>query len=340
MTILIHFHQSHGRDFKASYRQHVREQLSREFPALVSYTRFVELIPSALPAMCLYLRVRFGQGTGIAFVDSTPLPVCHNQRIGRHRVFAEMATRGKSSLGWFYGFKLHQIVNDQGELLAVQLTPANTDDRKPVPQMSKALWGKLVGDRGYLSQALFDLLYAQGLQLITPIRKNMRNRLVLLQDKLLTRKRFIIETIVDQLKNNSQIEHTCHRSTTNFLVNLIADLSAYTWQPKRPSLRLSEDELALVPPTTLLRTQVNLFALGEHISNTEWESTTRCCKMVYPYTFVEFVIKDIPSHSTFLDSVFQSPGISLSYQEPANGKVFIFQLAKCINVIRGQNIMK
>ena len=247
ITILIHFHQSHYRDFKAYYRQHVSEQMRSEFPALVSYTRFVELIPSALPALCLYLRVRFGQGTGVAFIDSTPLAVCHNRRIGRHRVFAEMATRGKSSMGWFYGFKLHLIVNDQGELLAVQLTPANTDDRKPVPQMAKRLWGKLVGDRGYLSQKLFEQLYAQGLQLITPLRKNMRNRLVPLQDKLLTRKRFIIETIIDQLKNISQIEHTWHRSTTNFLVNLIADLIAYTWQPNKPSLHLSNKDMALLP---------------------------------------------------------------------------------------------
>ena len=176
MTILIHFHQSHYRDFKAYYRQHVREHLRSEFPALVSYTRFVELIPSALPAMCLYLRVRFGRGTGVAFIDSTPLPVCHNRRIGRHRVFAGMATRGKSSLGWFYGFKLHLIVNDQGELLAVQLTPANTDDRKPVPQMSKALWGKLVGDRGYLSQALFEQPFAQGLQLTHEVGRADRQR--------------------------------------------------------------------------------------------------------------------------------------------------------------------
>ena len=257
MTILIHFHQSHYRNFKAYYRQQVCKQMRSEFPGLVSYTRFVELIPSALPAMCLYLRVRFGQGTGVAFIDSTPLSVCHNRRSGRHRVFAGMATRGKSSLGWFYGFKLHLIVNDQGELLAVQLTPANTDDRKPVPQMSKSLWGKLVGDRGYLSQALFEQLYAQGLQLmaadrplpITPLRKNMRNRLIPLQDKLLTRKRFIIETIVDQLKNISQIEHTRHRSSTNFLVNLIAGLIAYTWQPKKPSLHLSKNELALLPTT-------------------------------------------------------------------------------------------
>ncbi len=249
MTILIHFHQSHYRDFKAYYTQHVCEHMRSEFPALVSYTRFVELIPSSLPAMCLYLRVRFGQGTGVAFIDSTPLAVCHNRRIGRHRVFAEMATRGKTSMGWFYGFKLHLIVNDQGELLALQLTPANTDDRKPVPQMTKELWGKLVGDRGYLSKALFEQLFAQGLQLITPIRKNMQNRLVVLEDKLLTRKRFIIETIVDQLKNISQIEHTRHRSTTNFLVNLVAGLIAYTWQPNKPSLHLSEKDMALLPAT-------------------------------------------------------------------------------------------
>jgi len=232
--------------------------LGSRFSALVSYTRFVELIPSALPAMCLYLRVRFGQGTGVAFIDSTPLSVCHNQRIGPHRVFAGMATRGKSSLGWFYGFKLHLIVNDQGELLAVQLTPANTDDRKPVPQMSKSLWGKLVGDRGYISQALFEQLFAQGQQLITPIRKNMQNLPVLLQDKLLIRKCFIIETIVGQLKNVSQIEHPRHRSTTNFFVNLIASLIAYTWQPKnRPYISPkailplcqppSNSELRLIP---------------------------------------------------------------------------------------------
>ena len=247
VTILIHFHQSHYRDFKAYDTQHVCEHMRSEFPTLVSYTRFVELMPSALPAMCLYLRVRFGQGTGVAFIDSTPLSVCHNRRIGRHRVFAEVAARGKSSMGWFYGFKLHLIVNDRGELLAVQRTPGNIDDRKPVPQMSKKLWGKLVGDRGYLSQALFEQLFARGLQSVTPIRKNMQNRLVVLEDKLLTRKRFVIETIVDQLKNISQIEHTRHRSTRNFIVNLIAGPIAYTWQAKKPSLHLSDKDMASLP---------------------------------------------------------------------------------------------
>ena len=208
--------------------------------------------------MCFYFRVRFGQRNGVALIDSTPLSVCRNKRIGRHRFLAEVATRGKSSMGWFYGFKLHLIVNDQGELLALQLTPGNTDDRKPVPQMTKTLWGKLVGVRGYLSQALFEQLCARGLQVmaadrplpITPIRKNMQKGRVVLEDKLLMRKRFVIETIADQLKNVSQIEHSRHRSTTNYIVNLIASLIAYTWQAKKPSLHLSEDDMALLPALT------------------------------------------------------------------------------------------
>jgi len=145
-----------------------------------------------------------------------------------------------SSMGWFYGFKLHLIVNEQGELLAVQLTPGNVDDRKPLAEMSKNLFGKLFGDKGYLSQALFEALYERGLELITSLRKGMKPQLMRLTDRLLLRKRFIIETITDQLKNVSQIEHTRHRSPTNFAVNLIAGLIAYTHQPKKPAIRLPE----------------------------------------------------------------------------------------------------
>ncbi|MCL4303371.1 MAG: IS982 family transposase [Anaerolineae bacterium] len=237
MTIIIHFHQSHYRDFKAYYTQHVLQHLRAEFPGLVSYNRFVELMPTTVLPLCLYLVSRF----------ATPLPVCHNKRIPRHKVFADLAERGKSSLGWFYGFKLHLIVDDQGELLAVGLTPGNVEDRKPVPRLAKKLWGKLCGDRGYLSQRLFNQLFQQGLQLITPIRKDMPNQLMPLMDKLLTRKRSLIETINDQLKNVSQIAHTRHRSATNFLVNLLAGLIAYTHQPKKPSLKLSRSEFALLP---------------------------------------------------------------------------------------------
>jgi hypothetical protein len=247
MTIIIHFHQSSYRDFKAYYTEHVMVHLRSEFPILVSYNRFVELMPGALLPLCAYLCTRFAAPTGISFIDSTPLAVCHNRRIDRHKVFAGLAARGKNSMGWFYGFKLHLIVNDQGELITFYLTPGNVDDRKPVPHMAKRIWGKLFGDKGYISQPLFDHLFEQGVQLITPIRKNMKNRLMSLMDKVLVRKRAIIETINDQLKNISQIAHTRHRSIDNFLVNLVSGLIAYTHQPKKPSLNLSREDSALLP---------------------------------------------------------------------------------------------
>lgn len=239
MTILIHFHQSHYRDFKAYYTGYVCKHLCSEFPNLVCYERFVALIPSVLGPLMAYLRTLYGPCTGISFVDSTSLAVCDNHRIHNNKVFVGFAQRGKTSMGWFYGIKLHIVTNDCGELLACQLTPGNVDDRVPVPMFAQHLFGKLFADKGYISQALFELLFNTfGIQLITGLRKNMQNRLILLHDKILLRKRAIIESVIDQLKNISQIEHTRHRSPTNFFVNIIAGLIAYCLQPKKPSLNL------------------------------------------------------------------------------------------------------
>jgi len=239
MTILIYFHQSHYRDFKTYYIDHVCEHLSKEFPYLVSYERFVVLIPSVWGPLSAYLKSLYGRCHGISFLDSTALAVCDNHRIHNHKVFAGVAQRGKGSMGWFYGLKLHLVVNDCGELLACQITPGNVDDREPVPAFAKRLFGKLIADRGYISQALFEqLLETFGVQLITKIRKNMKNRFMPLMDKLLLRKRAIIESIIDQLKNISQIEHTRHRSPINCFINIIAGLIAYCHQPKKPSLNL------------------------------------------------------------------------------------------------------
>lgn len=240
MTILIHFHQSHYRTFKAYYTEHVQVHLRSEFPHLVSYQRFVALIPSILVPMLAYLQTRYGVCTGISFVDSTSLAVCDPKRISQHRVFAADARRGKTSMGWFYGFKLHLAVNDQGDLLACCLTPGNVDDRQPLPHLVKRLRGKLIGDRGYVSAPLTQLLFEQGLHLITKLRKNMKNRLMLMSDKLLVRKRAIIECIIDQLKNISQIEHSRHRSPTNFVVHVLAGLLAYSHQAKKPGLHLDK----------------------------------------------------------------------------------------------------
>lgn len=241
LTLLVYFHWSHYRTFKHYYTEYVALHLRPYFPQLVGYHRFVELIPRALVPLCSYLDTRKGRCTGIAFIDSTPLAVCDNQRIAAHKVFEGFAARGKTSMGWFYGFKLHLIVNDEGELLACRLTPGNVDDRQPVVRLAAGLGGQLFGDRGYISQALHDVLLGQGLELLTKIRRNMKNRVMRLWDKLLLRQRSLIETINDQLKNISQIEHTRHRSVPGFMVNVVAGLVAYSHRPKKPSLSLRRD---------------------------------------------------------------------------------------------------
>lgn len=240
MTIAILFQQSGYRTFKAFYTEYVQVHLRAEFPQLVSYTRCIELLPRIVVPLAIYLQTQCGSCTGISFIDSTALAVCHNARIHQHRVFRADARRGKTSVGWFYGFKLHLVVNDRGDLLAFCLTPGNVDDRQPVPRLTRLarrLFGKLFGDKGYISAALAEhLRLTQGLQLITKVRKNMRPQALPRADQLLLRKRAIIESINDQLKNICQIEHTRHRSPLNFVVHLLAGLVAYCHQPKKPSL--------------------------------------------------------------------------------------------------------
>ena len=238
MTIMIYFHQIRFRDFKTFYTQYVAKHLRKEFPDLVSYNRLVELMPSILLPLCFFIHIQNKNNTGIYFIDSTTIDVCHIKRASSNRVFKNIAKKSKSTMGWFFGFKLHIVIHDQGEIMAFKITSSTTDDRVPVDQMTQGLTGKLFGDRGYISQELFDKLYQRGLKLVTRIKKNMNNKLMPLIDKLLLRKRAIIESVNDQLKNISQIEHSRHRSVNNFMVNLLAGLAAYTLQPKKPSLNL------------------------------------------------------------------------------------------------------
>jgi Transposase DDE domain len=204
ITIVIAFECSGYRTFKDFYTLQVQHGWGKAFPNLVSYNRFVELMPWSLMLMCCFLNTRRGEMTGIAFIDSTPLEVCHPARAHAHKVFKHQVGWGKSSTGWKYGFKLHLIINERGELLAFKLTTANTDDHKPVPEMTQGLLGQLLGDRGYISQPLFEQLYERGLQLVTKSKKNMKQRLVKLMDKILLRKRSVIESVNDQLKNICQ----------------------------------------------------------------------------------------------------------------------------------------
>ena len=256
MTIVIAFHGSGYKTFKEFYTLQVQPHWQKAFPKLVSYNRFVELMPWSMMLLCCFLETRKGEVTGISFIDSTPIEVCCPSRSRSHRVFEGLVGWGKNSVGWHYGFKLHLIINDKGELLAFKLTTGNTDDRKPVPDMTQDIIGQLFGDRGYISQELFEKLYKQGLKLITRHKKNMKQKLVKLIDKILLRKRSLIETVNaqrscasgDQLKNISQIEHSRHRSVWNFMVNLFGGLIAYTYLPHKPSLDLEPKGLPALPP--------------------------------------------------------------------------------------------
>lgn len=239
MSIVILFHQSNYRTFKHFYF-YVRNYMQKEFPKLISYSRFVNLMKNIFVPLFAYLLYLRGEVTGIAFIDSTSIAVCHNKRIQRNKVFNGFARRGKTTSGWFYGFKLHLIINDKGDILAFQLTPGNISDVSMAETLSKGIIGKLFGDKGYISSELGRRLLEQGLELFTSIRSNMKQKLISLRDKILLRKRSLIETVNDQLKNISQIEHTRHRGIGNFLVNMLAGLAAYCHQPKKPSLKIND----------------------------------------------------------------------------------------------------
>lgn len=240
ITILIAFHLGGYRNLKHFYTNYVQKVLKSEFPQTVSYNRFVELQGKALFPMVIFLKlIRIGTCTGISFADSTSIKVCDNKRIFNHKVFSGIAQRGKSTMGYFFGFKLHLVVNDKGEILNFVITPGNVDDREPLKnaRFLEKVYGKLFADKGYLGQHLFEQLFVDGIQLITGIKRNMKNCLMSLNDKILLRKRSIIETINDELKNICQIEHSRHRSFDNFLTNLISGLLAYSFLPKKPSIK-------------------------------------------------------------------------------------------------------
>jgi len=243
MTICVFFHLSNHRYFKWYYKDFIcgDPRVAGFFGKVVSYNRFVELMRNVAAPLTLYLmKHSFGKCSGISFLDSTTIDVCDNRRIYSHRVFDGLAKKGKSSTGWFFGFKLHLAINDKGEIIAFCLTAGNVDDRDwaVISKLTKEMFGKVFADRGYISAPLFEKLYSNGIQLVTKLKKNMKNKLMDMTDKILLRKRAIIECVNDFLKNICQIEHSRHRSVANFVVNIISGLVAYSFLPSKPSLNI------------------------------------------------------------------------------------------------------
>ena len=238
MTLVVLFHQLRFRQFKSFYLNHACRYLRAEFPRLPSYQRVVELMPRcAVPLAALFECLK-GDCDGVSIADATPVAVCDNKRIPRHKVFKGEAERGKTSMGWFFGFKLHAIINSQGELVRIKLTPGNTNDRKPIPEMCQGLFGLLFADKGYVGKPLVETLKDMAIKLVTTLKKNMKPVPLTLFEKALLKRRSLIETVFDELKNLCQIEHTRHRSTSNFIVNLMAGIIAYCLSETKPSLSL------------------------------------------------------------------------------------------------------
>jgi len=245
ISILIFFHYGSFTNFKHFYNHYIKAHLHDYFPGLVSYNRFIELQQRVAVPMMLFLKmVCMGKSRGINFIDSTHMKACDNRRIHSHKVFKGIAERGKTSIGWFYGFKLHLIINDKGEILSFYLTKANVDDRnfKVMKSLTENIFGKLFGDKGYISQALFDLLFEDGIQLITKVRKNMKQRNLTETEQILLRKRAVIESVNDELKTICKLQHTRHRSINGFLFNVMATLAAYSFFPKKPSLNITMEK--------------------------------------------------------------------------------------------------
>jgi len=177
MTIVVLFHQSDYRIFKHFYR-HVEQNLHCEFPRLISYARFVTLMKKFFVPLFVYLLYFKWAISGISFVDSTSIRICHNKRISRNRVFKGLAKLGKTTTGWFYGFKLHLVIDDKGEILAFQLTPVDVADVNMLETLSSGIWRKLFGGKGYISSKIAERLFTQGFQVITGLRVKMKKTYV------------------------------------------------------------------------------------------------------------------------------------------------------------------
>jgi len=247
LFIMVLFHLSPFKHFKAFYHDGIGQQHRAGFADLPHYDRFVSLMPRLFVPLMVLLHSLSGEHTGLYVADSTKLAVCHNRRIHRHQVFNGLAARGKTSMGWFYGLKLPCVINHKGQIVALKITPGNTADSTMLDAMTRHLAGQLYADKGYIGHELFTQLWQRGLHLITGIRRNMRNYLMPLADTLMLRKRFVIETVLDPLKGDMGLEHSRHRSVINAMVHVLSCLVAYAFRPGKPAISLTGQQIEGYP---------------------------------------------------------------------------------------------
>jgi Transposase DDE domain len=235
MTILIFFQSSSWRNFKHFYLQFLSVYWKKEFPILPSYNRFIEIMNRVICYLVLFSQMNSGKRTDIYYIDSTCLPVCHLKRSKRHKTFDEIAKYGRTSIGWFFGLKLHIVINQRGELIAFKITRGNVNDSKAGESILKFLQGIVFGDKGYISKKLFSILLEKGLKLITRTRKNMKPIAYSPMEKQFLNQRGIVETVINHFKHHYHIWHTRHRSVINAITHLMAGIASYTIEPLKIS---------------------------------------------------------------------------------------------------------
>lgn len=249
VTIQILFQMIGYRNFKTFYTGFLQIYWKQYFPKLPSYQRFVELINRAIFPLTLFIYFKSGKKTGMYYIDASCLPVCHIKRSKRNKVFKEIAKYGRTSVGWFFGLKIHLVINSFGELIAFKITKGNLHDGAAAKSLLQHLDGLVFGDKGYIGKKLFDELFKNGLKLITRQRKNMKEKLAISDfEKQLLNQRNLIETVFDCLKHKYQIWHTRHRSIFNAIVNLLSALAAYILEPlKLSAIKLLQQHRQAIP---------------------------------------------------------------------------------------------
>jgi len=246
VLIILLFTQSGYKCFKWYYINEVMGTYRGYFKELPSYNRFIELMPGNMLILFRFLKYLMfkvrSQNNNVEFVDSTKIPVCHNKRTSSHKVFEGLANMGKSSMGWFFGFKLHFTCDINGNLTNLVVTNANIDDRTPVLRLAKGFMGKLFGDKGYIDKKLSEQLSELGITLMTQSKKNMKARFLPanLIDIAYSKKRSLIESVINILKNKLQLCHTRHRSWKNFMVHIVATLLGYQLLCNKPKLNFND----------------------------------------------------------------------------------------------------
>jgi hypothetical protein len=238
MAIMIYYHDSHYKNFKSYYKY--CEEVKQAFPRMPSYNRFVELQQQAMDALLIFAKIQTSKkAEGNFFIDSFPLRVSHVKRITQHKTFKGLAKRGKTSLGWFFGFKLHLVISDRGELVDFDITPGNVADNnvQVIERLTDNIKGTVYGDKGYLlNQDLLKKLYSRGVKMISKAKANMKPKIMDISDRLMLKKRGIVESVGSLLKQNLNIEHSRYRSPLSFLTNVLSALGSYIFRENKPSI--------------------------------------------------------------------------------------------------------